>query len=201
MNNSSSDRENMVAALLAAGASTRFGSDKLLHRIDGVTILTRAANALKASGIQRLVAILRPDADAHAALLRAAGFQIIENPDADLGMSASLACAARFASALRAKTLLISLADMPFVTVDHYRALAERILSNGDDIAFSVAAEVRTPPAIFSERLFESLMTFSGDHGARDMLRAAPARGGVVGASAMLADIDNLSDCARSAPV
>jgi molybdenum cofactor cytidylyltransferase len=100
----------LVGLLLAAGSATRFGSDKLRHVLPhGVPIAVQAARHLKLE-VARVVAVVRPGADASA--LAAEGCEVVVCERAAEGMGASLACAARAAG--NADGYLVALADMPF---------------------------------------------------------------------------------------
>ena len=102
-----------VGLLLAAGSASRFGSDKLQHALPhGVAIAVQAARHLK-SEVPRIVAVVRPGADATARALEAEGCAVTVCENAADGMGASLACATRAAG--DADAFLVALADMPFV--------------------------------------------------------------------------------------
>ncbi|MGE5791410.1 MAG: NTP transferase domain-containing protein, partial [Bacteroidota bacterium] len=81
----------LVGILLAGGASTRFGSNKLLHPLpDGTPIAVASLGNLKAA-LPRVVAVVRPGADAVAQLLRAGGAEVTVCDRADDGMGTTLA--------------------------------------------------------------------------------------------------------------
>lgn len=103
----------IVGLLLAAGSASRFGSDKLQHKLPhGVAIAVQAARNLKAE-VARVIAVVRPDNKETARALAEAGCEVVVCERAIEGMGASLACAARAAGA--ADGYLVALADMPFV--------------------------------------------------------------------------------------
>ena len=81
----------ITGILLAAGASSRFGSNKLLYPLeDGVPMVVAAARRLRAA-IPRSVAVVdAPDSEV-AALLRGESLDIVVNPEAGRGMGSSLA--------------------------------------------------------------------------------------------------------------
>ena len=61
----------VVAILLAAGSAKRFGSDKLRHALPhDVPIAVQAARNLKAVFGDGVLAVIRPDAQELAGLLR-----------------------------------------------------------------------------------------------------------------------------------
>ena len=85
----------IVGVLLAAGSATRFGGDKLLSELaDGQCIAGIACARLRPA-VDRLLAVVRPEATALAARLAAAGAEICTFAGADQGMGASLAYGVR----------------------------------------------------------------------------------------------------------
>ncbi|MEO0682746.1 MAG: NTP transferase domain-containing protein, partial [Pseudomonadota bacterium] len=93
-------RPVVSALLLAAGASRRMaGRDKLLEDVGGEPVLRRAARALLDSAADEVVAVLRPGDAARAQALAGLGVRVVENPEAEEGMAASIRAGLR---ALRA---------------------------------------------------------------------------------------------------
>jgi molybdenum cofactor cytidylyltransferase len=157
----------ITGILLAAGSSTRFGGNKLLHpAADGRPVAVAAAHAL-AAGVDRALAVVRPGDDQLPPMLRAAGLEVIVNERAADGMGASLACGVT--AAADAAGWLVALADMPFLRPDTVAAVV-RALADGADIAAPVHAGRRGHPVGFG-RLFEAeLRALCGDSGARTLL-------------------------------
>lgn len=78
--------DEIVGILLAAGSGSRFGSDKLLHRLpDGRPLALAAAQNLRAA-CPRVLAVVRPGHDELAGLLAEAGCRVVVCPEAHLGM-------------------------------------------------------------------------------------------------------------------
>lgn len=180
--------EPVLAAVLAAGASTRFGGDKLLTPWRGKPLGAHIAETIAGIGLLRL-AVCPAGNGNRAALFAAQGFTVIDNPDPGRGMGSSLALAARHAATLNAGALLVCLADMPAVAADHLRALLA--LATEDGIVATAAAGIRTPPVIFGRRHFPALTTLTGDHGAKALLQDAAI---VTADPAMVRDIDRRDD-------
>lgn len=160
---------NIVGLLLAAGSATRFGSDKLRHELPhGVSLAVQAARHLK-TAVPRIVAVVRPGADATAQALGAEGCEIVVCERAAEGMGASLACAAQAAGG--ADGYLVALADMPFVRPSSIAAVRDA-LAAGALIAAPYFRARRGHPVGIAGSLRAELERLSGDEGARKILAA-----------------------------
>jgi molybdenum cofactor cytidylyltransferase len=158
---------NIVGLLLAAGAATRFGSDKLRHRLPhGVAISVQAARHLHAE-VPRVVAVVRSGADDTARALAREGCEVTVCANAEEGMGASLACAARAAGP--AEGYLVCLADMPFVRPSSIAAVRDA-LAGGAALAAPYFRTRRGHPVGISGRFYEALLALGGDEGAKSLL-------------------------------
>jgi len=82
---------NIVGILLAAGSATRFGSDKLSHRLPhGVPIALQAARNLRAV-VQDVFAVVKRGTGDLIPLLEKEGCRVVVCEQAADGMGASLA--------------------------------------------------------------------------------------------------------------
>ncbi len=164
---------NLVGLLLAAGAATRFGSDKLQHVLPhGVAMAVQSARHLKAE-LARVVAVVRPGADALSASLENEGCEVVVCAHAAEGMGASLACAARAAGA--ADGYVVALADMPFVRRSTIAAVRDA-LAAGAPLAAPYFRARRGHPVGIAGSFHASLIALRGDEGARQLLAANEAR-------------------------
>lgn len=174
-------------AILAAGASTRFGSPKQLARVGGQTLVERAVRL--ASGFDgRAVIVLGAHADDLRPYMRTV--ETVVNHDWEHGLSTSIHAAVRALSACEA--IVIALADQPDVGARELQALVERHRSSGAPVVAAAYGGTVGVPALFARAWFERLLTLRGDTGARVLLRDP----GVVTVSMPQAsrDIDFLED-------
>jgi molybdenum cofactor cytidylyltransferase len=154
----------IAGILLAAGAGSRFGGDKLLHPLaDGVAIAVHAARNLLAV-VPAVVAVVRLGDTALEELLEQEGCQVAPFRDAARGMGASLAHGVR--EARQAQGWLIALADMPRISPATIRGVAAA-LAAGALVAAPVCRGQRGHPVGFSARLRGELLALDGDEGAR----------------------------------
>jgi molybdenum cofactor cytidylyltransferase len=186
---------NIVGLLLAAGSATRFGSDKLAHRLPhGVPIAVQAARHLH-SVIPLVHAVVKPGTDDLAARLKDEGCQIVVCENAAEGMGASLACAVRAAG--RADGYLVALADMPFVRTASIAAVRDALVA-GAPLAAPYWRARRGHPVGISGVFFERLLVCGGDEGAKGLLTENEKRlvKIPVGDPGVLRDIDTPGDLA-----
>ncbi|MGH8773380.1 MAG: nucleotidyltransferase family protein [Burkholderiales bacterium] len=157
----------IAGVLLAAGASSRFGSNKLLHPLpDGTPIAVAAGRNLK-KAVARAVAVVRSHDDAVAERLQAEGLEVVVCSRAAEGMGYSLACGV--AATSNADGWLIALADMPFVSLETFRTVVRHIEA-GALIAAPAFNGQRGHPVGFCRRLYGELVSLDGDLGARVLL-------------------------------
>ncbi len=162
----------MVAGiLLAAGAGSRFGGGKLVHRLaDGEPLGLRAWRNLCKALPHVTVAVRAGDRDVER-LFRSAGAHVAVCADAHLGMGHTLAFAVN--ATRDADGWVIALADMPCVDPATIRSIAER-LTAGAGIVVPVYRGQRGHPVGFAARFGEALAQLAGDAGARSVLRDHP---------------------------
>lgn len=163
------------ALVLAAGFSSRFGSDKRAHKLpDGTPLLLATLDKYKT--FSQLAVVIRDPEDEPAQWLRAASRDVtlIVAADARLGMAHSLA--AGIAGISEWSYAFIVLADMPFVaetTLAQLRSTMEA--STTPSIIVPTFNDRPGHPVGFDVAFFEQLRTLKGDEGARSILqRCAP---------------------------
>lgn len=193
----------VVGLLLAAGRGRRFAraprDDKLLALWRGEVVAVRAAETL-ARGVTRCYAVIRPDADALAALCERAGISVIRCDRAESGMGYSLACGvAHVAWDDATDAVLVALADMPAIRPSTIARLAGEA-GNPDVVVAPSYQGRRGHPVLFGRAHFSQLMGLTGDAGARDMLRANPPRLVAIDDPGVLFDIDSPDDLAAGPP-
>lgn len=159
----------MIAGiLLAAGFSSRFGSDKLLMPLsDGQPMALRSAvNLLSAVPV---VAVVRPEQVELRDALAGCGAEIVLCGNAHEGLAASLICGV--AAAEGAHGWIVALADMPFIRPQTIGLVAAHLQAGGELCAPQYRGE-RGHPVGFSSRYRNELLGLSGDQGAQSILKA-----------------------------
>jgi molybdenum cofactor cytidylyltransferase len=175
----------VAALLLAAGRSSRFGTaDKLVASLGGVPLALRAARTLLEVPVAARFIVMGE------ARFDCPGFETVANPEPEAGLSLSIAMGIAAAESVGAHAVLIALADMPFVTREHYA----RILAfhrGRSSRATSSNGESTMPPALFGGDWFGELKMLAGDRGAQSLLSAADI---VKADPDELLDIDRVDD-------
>jgi molybdenum cofactor cytidylyltransferase len=163
---------SIAAIVLAAGRSSRMGSNKMLLPLDGRPLVWHVAEAACASSADNVLVVLGNEAETVAAALPQGRYVRVDNPRYAEGLSTSLQ-AGLDALPATIDGALILLADMPrtsHVTIDALLAAAreqpERIIATD-------ANGLPTPPVYCPRRVFAELHTIRGDEGARSLLRQA----------------------------
>ena len=154
--------------LLAAGASKRFGSDKLMHRLAGGTPVAAAALANLRAAIPHVIAVVRPGVPALENLLSGAGATVILCANADEGMGASLAAAVSASGDVAG--WVIALADMPYIRPETIKKIAASLAAGAALVAPAYRGE-RGHPVGLSARFRTQLEALRGDEGARALLK------------------------------
>jgi len=184
--------------VLAAGASSRFGSPKQLVEVEGEPLVRKSAKAALAAGATHVFVVLGASARRIApALENVAGVSAIENANWQSGLSSSLAVGLRAVIDLTtADGALVTLADQALIDGS---ALA--LLVAGFDATHRVVASsydgVIGVPALFGREFLEELTTFHGDAGAGAWLRAHAAIVTKVPLAIASLDIDTPHDASR----
>ena len=159
---------NITGLLLAAGQSTRFGSDKLLHILDnGKSIAQQAAEKIIHACPDSL-AIINKNSPELKKILTNSGLNIIENNHSKDGMGSSIACGVKTLN--HADACLIALADMPFIEPETIKTLLKKLTNTPCIIAPSYKNQ-RGHPVLFSRHFFSELIQLDGDMGARDIIK------------------------------
>src|SRR5260370_7384248 len=80
----------VAGVLLAAGASSRMGTNKLFLELGGVTLLRRAARTALSAGLDPLLVVLGHESDRARAELEGVASTPVLNPDYASGMNTPL---------------------------------------------------------------------------------------------------------------
>lgn len=160
---------NIAVVLLAAGASTRFGSPKLVVPIAGVPLVRRAALAALEIGADVVVVT-----GAHRALVEAQLADLhlrrMYNADWEDGMGRSIACGINALGNV-CDAAIIALADQPRIGATELHALINAHAHAPKRIIAAQFDGVLCPPCLFPRRYFADLVALRGNSGAKGVLQ------------------------------
>jgi molybdenum cofactor cytidylyltransferase len=185
---------NLHIVILAAGESRRFGGNKLDTRVAGRALGRFALDsALVLNAARTAVVVSEPVPEFVREAADDGLADLILNPHARQGLATSVALAARYAAEADGGALLLMLADMPLVSTDTLRRLAESV-APGCPAAIRHADGQAGIPACFASDMFEALQGLSGGRGAAALLRKSEHVTLIEVAPAELHDIDTRDD-------
>jgi CTP:molybdopterin cytidylyltransferase MocA len=181
--------------LLAAGGSRRLGRPKQLVRLQGDTLIRRAAMLALAVTPRHCIVVIGAAASRSRAELNDLPVTVLAHRRWRDGQAGSLAAALRVLPA-SASACLVLLVDQWAVDERHLRALIKRWHHDRRQPIATLVAGRLMAPAIFPRKLLPQLGRLRGDHGARDLLAARrPAVRGIAPRHP-LGDLDTPADLA-----
>jgi molybdenum cofactor cytidylyltransferase len=182
--------DRLWSIVLAAGAGSRFGGDKLRAPWGEGRLIDASLAATRAAPMAGVVVVTRPG----DRLVEASDVLVVEAADWVEGMAASLR--AGIAALPRdAAGVFLFLGDMPRVPHALLPMLAEALEAGAQAAAPTFAGRMGHPVA-FSAALFSELLALAGDRGARSVLDRLGDRLVLVPApdDGVLYDIDRPAD-------
>jgi molybdenum cofactor cytidylyltransferase len=158
------------AAILAAGASTRFGSPKQLVRLGGAPVLHEVIASASVVAGQSVSVVLGAHAQAVAPALRHSSASMVLNRNWEEGLASSIRRAVQ-AAPPGSEALLLLLADQVAVSADDLRRLHAGWRRHPRLIAAALYGGAPGLPAIFPRWTFGDLMALRGDRDPRLVIR------------------------------
>lgn len=166
------DHQNDIAIIiLAAGKSSRAGGfHKLLAQFDGVPLVRKVAlQALKSEVGAVCVVMGHRSGDVEATLCDLP-LKLTSAPNYEAGISQSLLHGIAFAMDAGAEASMILLADMPFITSDIIRDIADRWRRNKQSIVRACHGVTPLHPLVLPAALFPRILRLTGDAGAKHII-------------------------------
>ena len=167
----------VATVVLAAGGSRRMGSPKQLLRIDGITLVRRAAETALASRCEGVYVIVGAAAETVRREVSELRLQVVENRHWEKGLAGSIRVGIEAVRTARPEfdAAILTPVDQPWI----HSALLDRLIEvfeggEREIVACSYAGTVGAP-ALFSRRHFADLTSSSGDRGAKSVLEARAA--------------------------
>jgi molybdenum cofactor cytidylyltransferase len=190
------------AIVLAAGRSSRMGRAKATLPLDaGETFLTRIVRTLRDAGVDDVIVVVGHDAEAVTASFARSGLpaRFVVNAGYDRGQLSSLLAGLAAIDRPGVSAVLVTLVDVPLVSVATVRAVVERYRSSGAVVVRPTSGARHGHPLLIDRSLFSALRAADPAAGAKAVVRAHASRAGDVeiDEEGAFADIDTEGDYRR----
>jgi len=183
------------AVVLAAGASTRMGRQKLLLPFGDEPLIRRTVRQVIEAEFDDVLVVLGFEHEEAAKALEGLACRTAVNPDYATGMGSSFRTAVEHLG--NASAAMFALGDQPFVTSEHYRRLLDTYRSHPTGIVCVKYGAVTAPPHLFDREFFPELAALV--HGARSVLQRHVDRTTVLQfPEELLVDVDTPEDYERA---
>lgn len=185
----------VAGLVLAAGSSTRLGTNKLLVELAGEPLIRRAAAGALEAGLAPVIVVLGFDPEPVAAALAGLRVTLVTNTRHAEGMPSSLRAGIE-AVPPECAAAVVLLPDMPLVTAPMVAGVVERFRRDGAPLVISLYGGTAAPPTLYSRELFPTVL--SAKEGGREVMRRHRRLADVVHRPAeLLVDVDLPADLER----
>ncbi|HKS05770.1 MAG TPA: nucleotidyltransferase family protein [Gemmatimonadaceae bacterium] len=158
----SSSTDTIAGVVLAAGASRRMGTNKLLLELDGESLIRRAVSRANEAGLAPVIVVLGHDVERVSAELTELECEIVVNPDPSRPMSASMHLALA-ALPPKVSAAVVVLPDMIHVTTAMLRDIGRAARAGEQPLVVSRYGSVTAPPILYRRALFAELLEWNGE--------------------------------------
>jgi len=162
----------MIAGLvLAAGESSRMGTDKALLSYKSSTFLETILNTLAEAGIERVAVVLGHHAEEIRRSVNLRGTEVVINPDYQLGQTSSLQMGLKALESPELEAIVLCLVDHPVVSVQTLRWLVDAFGESRSPMVIPTHQGRRGHPVVIGRALFDELKSLGADAGANTIVR------------------------------
>ncbi len=178
--------ESTLAVILAAGAGERFNAPehKLESKLKKKPLIWWAATHALAAGFAEVLVI---EGSIPVSALVPDQVSIVHNHDWADGQSRSVQVAVHYADMAGYESIVVGLADQPFVPPEAWRLVA----ASTSPIAVAKFGKLATPPVRLHSDVW-GLLPLDGDEGARQLLRSRPELVAEVPCPGSAVDVDTV---------
>ena len=161
---------SVAGLILAAGQSTRFGSNKLIEPVLGEALIRKTVTSWLKSKISGLYVVIGHQGHDIVQALEGFDFETIANSRFEAGLASSLATGIE---ELQNKYdfVLIGLGDMPYVKSETMNSLIDAATLNRHNAKLWIPCfqDQRGNPVLWSRSAFPDLAALEGDQGGRQL--------------------------------
>ena len=183
------------AIIMASGKAERFGSDKLMYKVNSKPIIHYVMESvMKAKFSERLIVIRNNELKEYAEGLN---FKAIWNQNYEKGMSESIILGIKNVS-LNSDAAMIIPGDIPMMVPEYLDSLIKLYCESVKGIAGFMLSAVPASPVIFARKYFNELLQLKGDHGGKPVImKHIDDFVGIEAPENSLMDIDTISDAEK----
>lgn len=187
----------VVGLILAAGAASRFGSDKLAALFDGRPLLDHVLDALRAVPLDEIVVVTRPERP----IPPSADLRVVVNPAPEDGLSSSLRLGLAAVTQIGsppAEAVLVALGDQPRIDPEVMRQLLAAARTSARPVVMpAYDRDGSRNPVLLLRAAFALVDEASGDRGLGPIVDAHPELVHSVSVRGGNPDVDTPADLAR----
>ncbi len=187
----------IAVLILAAGGASRMKTCKQLLKFENLTLLETALSHAITSNANDVFCVLGAYADRIQQHIDFDNIDIIFNKNWHEGLSSSIVAGVKQLHTMSFDTILITLADQPFVDTTYLNTLLTESASNPNAIIASNYGTKFGVPAVFPQKYFDTLLKLKGDRGAKALLNSKNSPVKTVVSKGNLFDVDTLEDYNR----
>ncbi len=182
--------------ILAAGGSRRLGRPKQLLSVLGEPLLRRVVKMAAEVNPDHLIVVLGSSAFDCVPVIKDCGVDIVVNPFWESGLAGSIRIGVERAEGHGADSVLLLLADQPWLNSEVIRRFLDRTNGRTDLIISARYAGILGAPMMFGSDWFPQLKNLEGDQGARNLVSKEEGRVEVIDWSEGALDLDTPEDLA-----
>lgn len=185
--------DNLYAIILAAGASSRFGSPKQLADWQDNHLLQHIIDITKIVFDKNIIVVLGANVEHIKSTLNKSDITVVENAEWQTGLSSSIRVGIKTLPE-HTDAAMILLCDQPLIEKTSLKKLKEAWQRQPDKIIASEYHDTVGVPAIFPGNFFSRLESLQGDKGAKQLLISLKDQVHTVLLPEAGIDIDTLED-------
>lgn len=165
--------DNISAIVLAAGLSTRMGTQKLLLPFDGKTMIEKVVENIRLSGIDNIQVVLGSDRMEIRQALKLMPVHFVVNENYKEGMHTSVISGVKILPE-NAQAVLIFLGDQPFIPSRVIQMVIEAWQNSGKGIVIPLFEGKRGHPPLYDLKYRNELSNLDPTKGLRSVAQKFP---------------------------
>lgn len=192
------DPRSVAGIILAAGASSRMGTNKMFLVLNGESLIRGAVLRAQMAGLSPIIVVVGHEADRVRAALADLRCEFAVNADYTGPTSTSLHAGLRALSP-QTERVVVMLPDMVHTTPPMIRGLVRATAANPTaPLIVSRYGDITAPPILYSRSLFGELLAWNGEGCGKAVVQAHAAEAAYIDyPEGLIADIDTPDDFKR----